>query len=286
MAGKGKKVVKANKPTPPYRAERRIAFGIAVALAVGSWISHLDAQAYATGLFFGALALVLLGLLLPSLVKLEVTGTGVKVEMDRRERDASARAADEGVTPSDVAQDIASTDSGPPTASPEDAEIIGTLNYSAGALAVRAIFDWATSDDSHLRNCELRLYLYDEEVDRLVPSFYQGGDEVRPPKQWEIGRGATGAAYETGAFVCATGPAVSDDTYDLTDEEQERYRQLAAVGSAPVFNSAGTTIGVLTASTSDLNHQLGSQAGEQELTAAALLVSRVLVELLQWFDDE
>ena len=103
---------------------------------------------------------------------------------------------------------------------------------------------------------------------------------------WEPGRGATGTAWSRRAYVYVEGAAVSDATHGLTPGQQERYRPLKAVAAAPIFNASGRVVGVLTASSTSDNHGLDSPEGQEDHTLAALLVSRLLIELFQWFDDD
>lgn len=272
----------------PHRLVRATAFTASLVYGGGSWYCRDTDPGYASLMLAGAIALLLVAITLPILRKLTVSPTGgVAVEVGPREleRDAAAKAADAGVPAEVITSQIQSEDDGPPTPSQEDADVIGTLNYMAGSVALSGIFDWMTRGTA-LEGCDLRLYLYDADVDRLVPILDPARAPDHQPTAWEIGKGATGAAYQSHQYVLATGPAVADDTYGLDVEQRDRFKSLAAVAAAPIFNAAGDVIGVLTASTSDLNHRLATHDGESDHTMGALLASRVLVELLQWFEDE
>ncbi|WP_436792619.1 hypothetical protein [Actinospongicola halichondriae] len=146
------------------------------------------------------------------------------------------------------------------------------------------------TNDDDLSGAELTLFLYDADVDRLRPvSFTEQEDSAATGSrsEWEIGKGATGRAYETGGFVLVTGPEVWDTTYGLTDEQADRYRALTAVASMPVLNAADDVIGVVTATTKlEGGGPLVTPAAYDDLTARTLAISRALVDLLKWFPDQ
>jgi hypothetical protein len=158
--------------------------------------------------------------------------------------------------------------------------VIGGLNLAAGEIALQAIFDREAAEGP-LSGCDMRLYLYDEDEKMLTSALGDDSSDTR----WAVGTGATGTAFQRRQYVVATGVDAWNDTYGLNAEQQQRYRSLVAVASVPVFNSAGTVIAVVTASTTDLDSQLSTEAGELALVGVSLLTSRVLIELLQWFDD-
>lgn len=264
----------------------RIGLGaVGLGALVASWVAAGEVENYAIGLGgFGGFCIVL-ALILPWLKK----GKGGPLEFEfdvEAERDAAAKAADAALPPAEVEREIGSDAEEPPTPSPEDADVIGTLNYIAGSMALQAIFDWTTVEGEPLHGCSMRLYLLDEEEEPPLLKAVLAPKEVEMATAWKVGQGATGAAFETGDYVLAVGSAVSDSTYGLSPAQQERFRQLAAVAAAPVFNAAGEKIGVVTVSTASLDHDLDSEEARRDHTLAALLVSRVLVELLQWFDDK
>lgn len=279
----GQRGMAGEKPNSQLRARAGLGV-VGVAAFVASWIAAGEVEQYALGLVgFGGFCIVL-ALILPWLKR----GKGGPLEFEfqqEAEKVAAAEAADVGLPPADVEKKIESDVEEAPTASPEDADVIGTLNYVAGSMALQAIFDWTTAEGEPLEGCSMRLYLLDEEEEPPLLKAVLAPPEVERATAWGIGQGATGAAFESGEYVLATGPAVSDATYGLTDAQQDRFRQLAAVAAAPVFNAASARIGVVTVSTSNLDHNLDSEEARRDHTLAALLVSRVLVELLQWFGD-
>lgn len=203
---------------------------------------------------------------------------GFRTYDDEAEGAAAASAA-AAPTPEQLETSIASDDGADPTPSDQDSEVIGYLNFMSANIAIKGVFAEA-ADGTDLAGSDLRLYIYDEEHRDLRAVGRSG------TRAWQVGRGAVGEAYDTRKFVCATGAAVSDDTHRLTEEEKEAYRGLAAVIATPVFNGSGTVIGVVSAASSDLQNQLITPEAEQELMLAALLLSRILVELLQWFTDD
>jgi hypothetical protein len=227
-------------------------------------------------------ALILAGYFGPFLKTLKVKGGTNSLEIETRdleERDAAAAIADSSSSIETFEEAIASDELLPPGPSDQDSTVIGGLNLAAGEIALKAIFERATT--GILAGCTLRLYLYDEDDDALAPALDPDHSDTR----WAVGAGATGHAYATGQYVLATGTATCDDTYGLSSEQQKRYAKLAAVASMPVYNAAGTVIAVVTAATTDNASDLPTPLGELTMVTTALLTSRVLVELLQWFDD-
>lgn len=133
-----------------------------------------------------------------------------------------------------------------------------------------------------LAGATLHLYLYDAGDNRLRALGVAG-----PPGEegWEPGKGATGAAYELGEYVLATGEAVRDSTYGLTPDQQQRAADLAAVAAMPVFNAAGEVIAVLTASSTGPDISLDAPEAFDEMVAKANIIARVLIDVLEWYPD-
>lgn len=204
--------------------------------------------------------------------------TGVDVEW--REREASAAAAAAGTSPDAIEKRIESDDLSPPQRSELDPEIIGYSNFTAASLGLEAIFA-AQARSGPLSGSKLRLYLRDDDSGLLQASL----ESAVSTTAWAPGRGATGAAYEEGALVVAEGDAVWDETFGLTAEEREQFKDLKAVASCPVFSASGHVIGVVTASSEDEDTQIASEEGIAELQLLSLISSRYLIELLQWFED-
>lgn len=274
----------ADGGSPGHAIARIAAIVGGLVLLVASGFALEQSQPYA--LLLAALGglLLVLGLFRPGMKSAKLGSA--EIQFQDEERDAAAEvAALEPPAAVEAAKRIDSDDETPPTPSDEDAEVIGILNFTAGNMALQAIFDWTTAEGQPLQGCSMRLYLLDEEASLLKAVL--APDEVENATAWEIGHGATGAAYESGDYVLATGDAVWDTTYKVSTAQAARFRRtLAAVAAAPVFNATGTKIGVVTVSTPSLDHSLDTDEARRDHTLAALLVSRVLVELLQWFDDD
>lgn len=168
-----------------------------------------------------------------------------------------------------------------------DEMVVASRNYLAGE-ALAAVL--RANEEEGLGEGRLRLYLYDDESDRLVPVFIPGEEAALSENlhdTWEVGKGATGTAYKEGQFVYVTGAAIWDETYGVTPAQAEHFRDLTVVAAMPVTNAAGDTIGVITASTDA--HDGDGLATEEDafhaLLARSLLVARVLVDLLGWFHE-
>jgi hypothetical protein len=228
----------------------------------------------ATGL--GALVIAVFG---EQIRTMKVAKDGVSFETHPLERDSSSRLALPETTADEVAEEISSDEEVPPTPSPQDADIIGYLNFTAGSMAMESLFERFTVSPGPLNGCKLRLYLPDD-AGILVPALEDGS----AASSWPPGRGATGVAYATREFVLASEEAVWDETFGLTSVERERYKELFAVASNPVWDSEGVVVGVITASTNDPQTGLTTDEARVNMNLLALLASRILIELLEWFD--
>jgi hypothetical protein len=217
------------------------------------------------------LVLVVISAILPRLRK--VKGGPIEVELDGPE------ALDKAV---ETAEEL---ETGRPVV--EEDEVVEVARQAAGYQAIRGLIgpgglgqDWIGPD------VELRLYTYDRDLDRLMPVVEPGDEVASRPRGWRRGQGVTGLAFTTGRFQLAVGNATHDDSFGLSDEQQQRYRDLAAVAATPVFNASRRVIAVLGASSRDPTSNLGDEESEEVLVFIAVLIGRVLVDLLGWFADE
>lgn len=151
-------------------------------------------------------------------------------------------------------------------------------------VATAAVDQLLHPTDGPLVGCEFRLFFYFADRGRLLPVLDPDRDPERS-EGWAPGQGVTGEAWRREDYVLATGSECSDGTYGLTASQQQRYRRLAAVAAAPVFNASGRIIAVLSASSEDANSRLLTEEGREEHLALAAAMSRVLVDLLFWERD-
>jgi hypothetical protein len=149
--------------------------------------------------------------------------------------------------------------------------------------AKRLIRSALTESASPLRDYDLHLFVLDEDADRLLPIFEEEGWEGS--EGWEPGKGATGRAYSTGEYVKVQGESVSDGSYGLTPEQQERYKHLEVVAAMPVRNARNETIAVLTASRDHDDGTLDREEGFEEMVLLATVCARILIDLLQEAGD-
>ncbi len=151
---------------------------------------------------------------------------------------------------------------------------------AAGGRLVRAVLSRGSHGlpDSY----EFRLFLPDEDG-TLLPSFEAAG--IEPSEGWEPGKGATGTAWEQNSYVVVTDEKGSDNTFGLTDEQQQRYRDLKIVASAPVPNARGQAIGVLSVSSDEDQDALLSPGGRAVHLELAEVVARVLIDILHRASD-
>lgn len=239
---------------------------LAYSMAVHAWKGGNASVGFAT---LGILS-VLVGAGLPRLLEAEVGPQGGKVKL--APLDEQRESLGLGVSDEVHEQQV-----------DEPGEIVVASRHTLAALGLHGVLH--PDDTSPTAGCELQLYLYDSIMERLVPALV----EDQPPGQdesWEVGKGATGRAYQQGEVVSAVGNYVWDATYGLTPEQSERYRSYTAVMAVPVMNAAEEVIGVLTALTDAPNGgQLVTDDGRTDLVTRSLLIARALVDLLRWFAD-
>jgi hypothetical protein len=147
-------------------------------------------------------------------------------------------------------------------------------------LGERAIPWLLTNLGGDLAGCEGRIFLFDRTAQKLMPAF-RPATAHRPAFGWAIGQGVTGAAYERGVRVLATGEATHDDTFNLTDEMKRRYSDLTAVAAAPLVDRNLNVIGALSLSSKDPQTRLISRDAEWQHFDLAVQVSVALVDLLR-----
>ena len=132
-------------------------------------------------------------------------------------------------------------------------------------------------------DCRFQLYLHDPDQGLLLPILRPG--HPGPSPGFAPDQGTVGQAWATGEYVVATGPAVSDDTFGLTDEQKRRYGDVTVVASVPVTNAAGRLIGVVSGSSTSDTSALATPEGLDAQIFLAQAAARVLVDLLKWFSD-
>jgi hypothetical protein len=209
--------------------------------------------------------LVLVGALHHKIVRAKLPG-GAEVELKQEARHVTSRIA------------VQSEPLAPETIGPDEED-----DATRWVLATRLFDDLLIEPTDALAGCAMQLYLYDEEWDLLLPILTPG--HRGPSPGFAPGQGATGMAWDTGEYVVAEGRAVADDTFHLSPEQQERYRDLAVVAAMPVTNAAGRVIAVLSAASRDPKSGLLTDAGFEGHVFLAGAVARILVDLLKWFDD-
>ena len=130
---------------------------------------------------------------------------------------------------------------------------------------------------------EFRLFLPDPGGQTLV-AWYESEESPRS-EAWPVGQGATGRAFQEGNYVSATGAAVWDSTHGLTVEQQERYRDLQVVASAPILDDRVKPIGVLSVSSRVDDGFLASETGRALHQALAEVVASVLIDIFALRSD-
>jgi hypothetical protein len=125
---------------------------------------------------------------------------------------------------------------------------------------------------------EWRNFIFDRDRRRLVASYAPVG--IASSTEWRVGQGAVGAAFETNEYVLVRGQPVSDATWKLTPEQQNRYSRLKVVGAAPIRDEWGDCIGVLSAASEQDDGQLATPDGQKRHIELAVIIGRVIRDLL------
>lgn len=134
-----------------------------------------------------------------------------------------------------------------------------------------------------LEDCHFQVHLYDPDLGMLLPILASA--HVGPSPGFEPNQGTVGTCWESGEYVVATGDAVSDETFNLTPEQQERFTDLTVSASVPVTNAAGRTIGVVSGSSRNASSALASVGGLEVQIFLAEAAAIILVDVLKWFSN-
>jgi hypothetical protein len=118
------------------------------------------------------------------------------------------------------------------------------------------------------------VYVYDSDTELLTPAWVTPGQA--PPQSWEVGRGATGFAWQEGGLVIAQGDAVHNEEFKLTPEEQQRYANIKIVVAVPIHTEDGQPIGVLTGLSESNEVFLATEQGVDALLVMSALVGTLL----------
>jgi hypothetical protein len=148
-------------------------------------------------------------------------------------------------------------------------------------LGERAIEWLLTQLHGQLYGCEARVFLYDDDVKRLMPAFRPSTARGDAALGWEVGQGVTGVAFLEKRYAFAEGKRTHDGSYGLTETQQARYSDLTAVAAVPLYDRAGGVIGTLSLSSRSPGTKLTSEHGYSEHVALAMQVSVTLIDLLR-----
>jgi hypothetical protein len=89
---------------------------------------------------------------------------------------------------------------------------------------------------------KFRLYTLDAERQQLMPAY---APQESDAETWQVGYGVTGQAWKRGEYVVARGEQVSDGTFGLTPQQQNRYNHLKVVAALPIRNDRDQMIAIL-----------------------------------------
>jgi len=226
--------------------------------------------AYGVGLLIFGSSLVTVGVVLPRLRNAEVgPATGFKLTLDEQQQRA--------VSVSTGLAAVAADDAGAAVVEVDD--VVAATRF---VLASETLGRLLAPESGPLAGAWFHLYLFDEQRELLLPAF-EG--RASPSQGWRPGAGAVGEAWVSGEYVLVRGEEVSDATYGLTPAQQHRARNLAVVAAMPVTTAGGAVIAVLSGSSTDPASPLASAEGFDAHLLMAQEVARLLVDLLQWFED-
>ncbi|HSH58524.1 MAG TPA: hypothetical protein VK988_02570 [Acidimicrobiales bacterium] len=234
-------------------------------IAAASFLVGPDRQLFAIVALLSGVTMASAACVLPWILRLQVGKEGLSLEV-RPEGEIAARAADPS---SGFEKDL--------ERGSEEARLAAT-RFAVANEITPTLLDTANSP---LPDVEYRLFLYDEELGKLLPAF-EPGHVDHESEGWEPGTGAVGTAWVTGSYIAAGRPAVSDRKLGLSEAQQARHADLTAVAAAPVEDDDGDVIAVLAASSKDPHTRLLTDEGFYEHLARTAMVSRVLVDVLGW----
>lgn len=144
-------------------------------------------------------------------------------------------------------------------------------------IAVNAILTSYALPDGYMP----QIFLPDQTRSRLIPAVDPRA--LGPEDGWRIdqdpAQAVTGAAWANNAYVFAKGPAISNVTYGLTEEQQRRYADLTGVSAAPIRDQRGAPLGVLTVCTKEPEPLSSDQAFVERQVALATALGTVLADL-------
>jgi hypothetical protein len=148
--------------------------------------------------------------------------------------------------------------------------------FLSGARLMRSLLTHETGLPAHY---EFRVFLYDGELNKMIAAYEP--DDVEKSEGWDIGHGATGEAWDRKEYVIARGDAVHDGTYNLSPEQQERYRDLEVVAAMPVRNAREQVIAILTGSSKNDDGVLANPEGYRRQRELSEIVARILIDILR-----
>jgi hypothetical protein len=126
---------------------------------------------------------------------------------------------------------------------------------------------------------KFRLYTLDAERQHLMPAY---APEESDAESWQVGYGVTGQAWKRGEYVTARGDQVSDGTFGLTPQQQNRYAHLNVVAALPIRSDREQMIAILTGSSSIDDGRLLSQDGWDRHQELAQITGRILIDIARF----
>jgi hypothetical protein len=120
---------------------------------------------------------------------------------------------------------------------------------------------------------------WDDESNRLQPVFPDRDLQVTDPRVFSAGTGASGTAFARNGVVTAMTDAVSNEDFDLTDEQKAYFAKYQAVAAVPLTDSLGRPFGALSAISEDADEYFESTDASEQLRDLAEAVSTVLLNI-------
>jgi len=151
--------------------------------------------------------------------------------------------------------------------------------FVAGSKAIELVL---SNLPQTLTEYSFRLYLFDADKDKLVPS--SGPVLSHPGTEWDRDRGATGRAYYLNEYQRVQGAQCWGADWGLTADQQAKYQQrdMKIVAAMPLRNSRRECVGVLSGSSyTDGSHYLASPPGMDQHIELARIISQLVVHLLR-----
>ena len=123
------------------------------------------------------------------------------------------------------------------------------------------------------------IYVFDSEVDRLVPIWPHEPESAQAALvSFAPGNGASGQAWSNEQVVVRVGEEVADATHGLTREQQDHFANRRSVVATPIW-ADDSKIGVLAGICDDEDRQFEREADRSHVQTTATIIGTLIESL-------